>query len=294
MRRGFILMEVLIALAISSMLTGLLFTIITQVTKSTRVVDDIMGVHMRMIVAIRQLERDISGVMVPPQAKKSEPKPESKPEPKSEKKENKSQDSSESKQQPKKVTKIFFSSTKDNNLELLTFITNNPLQRAWIGSHGVPSPCMVRVIYRLIPDKAVRKGSPMRYILTRQETQELDFDRIAKSGNENSAHYRAYEMLDDILQFKISYKPRESEKKKENKAVEKNKDILIWDSDSKLDDGTERPADKLIPGTVRCELVFADSERGKHTLILDIAIIPGMMIDQVATSTVQNQGAKKT
>lgn len=166
-KQGFILVEVLISLVISSMLTGVLFLTISQISVGVRAVDNVMNVHTRALIAIRQLERDIAGAMLV----------------------------------QGKITKNFFSQEKDDNCHLLTFITNNPLQQ-WQGS--VTTPRLVRVTYRLVTDKAVSKNKDKRYTLTRQESTDLAFD--AKQANDDTKKKsRAYEMIDGIASFKIIY-----------------------------------------------------------------------------------------
>lgn len=257
MRPGFTLLEVLIAIAVGSMLGVLLFTMVTQVTNNARIVSGVMDVHTRMIIAMRQLERDISGAMIPTQ--------ESAPA-------TTASDKDATSQASKKVSKVFYNSMKNDQLEFFTFITNNPLQRVWENAAGVPVPRCVRVVYRLKPDTSIKKGEK-QYILTRQELSDLNADLVLKDGSEAAKKYRTYEMIDGVLSFKLKFQQREDGDKKTN--AEK-KDVMVWDSDSKLDNGKERPAQNMVPEVVYCEFVLSDNQKGKHKVIISIPILPDM------------------
>lgn len=241
-KQGFILVEVLIALVISSMLTGALFLTLSQISAGVRAVDTVMDVHTRALIAIRQLERDIAGAMLIQE----------------------------------KITKNFFNQVKDDNCQLLTFITNNPLQQ-WQGS--VATPRLVRVTYRLVADKAVSKNKGKRYTLTRQESVDLTFD--AKQTNDGDTKSRAYEMIDGIASFKTFYVSGQDD------------EITAWDSDSKLDDGKKREHNQMLPELVTAELELADTMQVKHMFRFDIPIQPDMVpykiqpasADTVKTST---------
>lgn len=252
--RGFILMEVLIALVISSMLTGVLFFTMRQVTVGVRAVDDVIDVHSRALIATRQLAHDIAGSALVEQ---------------------------------ENLKKIFFSEQQDNNCHLLTFITNNPLQQ-WQNSAGTPH--IVRVTYRLIPDKA--KGKDKRYILTRQESPELTFDQ--QQSRDDKKKPRTYELIDAIVQFKISYTPRPKDDASPQQEKDQKK-IHVWDSDSTLADGKKREHNQMLPAQVVVTLELADTMQVKHMFDYAIPILPDMTplkaasADTVKTSTVNAQ-----
>lgn len=243
-KQGFILVEVLIALVISSMLTGVLFLTISQISSGVRAVDTVMNVHTRALIALRQLERDITGAML----------------------------------LQEKITKNFFSQEKDDNCQLLTFITNNPLQQ-WQGSVGTPR--VVRVTYRLVVDKTVKKNKEKQYILTRQESTDLLFEPKTKTADDTKKKARVYEMIDGIASFKTFYASGDED------------DIAAWDSDSKLDDGKKREHNQMLPELVTVELELADGMQRKHMFTCDIPIQPDMVpykmqpaaADTVKTST---------
>ena len=78
------------------------------------------------------------------------------------------------KEKPKPIEKIFYSTNKDGILEMLTFVTNNPLV-VYVGKDvGEVKPKVVRVQYSLKPE-ADKKNS---YTLFRQESMELDLEKF--------------------------------------------------------------------------------------------------------------------
>lgn len=260
MKSGFMLLEVLIALAISSMLSLVLFFCVDQIAKAGRIMDNVMDTHMRDELVMHLLERDISGAMVV--------------------------------EAPYK--KVFFSSQKDNNLELLTFITNNPLI---LQASSAPVK-MVRVVYRLVPAKKENKKEGQRYVLTRQEIADITFDPTDKENrqekNEDLQTARAYEVVDGILSCQLLFKPRKQEdeqKGKDSKAKEQ-KEQLTWDSDSKID-GKDRTENQLIPQEVTCKIEYKGEKKAKQVLTVRVPILADMSIEKsaVPTSPSNTQGS---
>lgn len=236
MKSGFILLDVLLSLAISGLLSGILFVSVNQITQSSRSLDDVMSVHARADLVIRQLERDIAGVMVP----------------------------------HVEIKKVFFSSMKDNVFELVTFITNNPLQQPL--QSGTSAVKIARIIYRLVPDTTIGKKLPKQYILTRQESTDLNYDLLVQDKEKQEHTSRAYEVIDGIHAFSLSYKAHKSDNKKQATPEKKEKMEKVWDSDSKID-GRDRAADERIPELVECKIAFMDQRKIKHTFFLQIPIV---------------------
>ncbi|MBS1986715.1 hypothetical protein JST99_02180 [Candidatus Dependentiae bacterium] len=245
--RGFILVEVLITLVISSMLTGILFLTMQQVSVGVRAVDEVIDLHTQAIVATRQLERDIAGAMLVHDMKKN-----------------------------------FFSEQQDDNSMLLTFITNNPLQQ-WQSSAGTPR--LVRVTYKLVPDKSVGKNVGKRYTLTRQESMELPFDK----AGDDTHKARAYTLIDEVIQFKTLYTAAKTDEKKPQKDA---KPIAAWDSDSVGDDGKKREPDQMLPVMVTIALELANGAKNKQTFTCVIPLIPDMIPHKQVTSEGASQAPK--
>ena len=64
-RTGFTLLELVIAMAISSILAIALFTSFYQINRSSRLVEQTISIDMRASILENLLEKDISGVFVP-------------------------------------------------------------------------------------------------------------------------------------------------------------------------------------------------------------------------------------
>lgn len=259
MKLGFMLLEVLLAITISALLSFALFFSVNQITQSSRTIDDVISVHARINLMMQQLERDISGAMIAGPT----------------------------------IKKNFFATVKDDTFELLTFITNNPLQQML--QSGTSAVKIARIVYRLIPDKSISKKMAKQYILTRQESADLTLDLLAQDKDKQEHTSRAYEMVDGIASLTFSFRPHKDEKQKQQ-TPEKEKNEKTWDSDSKID-GKDRTAKQVLPELVECEVQFIDSKQAKHKVTLQIIpIIPDMSLpkpasDVVQTSTVQSGGA---
>lgn len=245
--RGFILVEVLITLVISSMLTGILFLTMQQVSVGVRAVGEVIDVHTQAIVATRQLERDIAGAMLVHDMKKN-----------------------------------FFSEQQDDTCTLLTFITNNPLQQ-WEGSASTPH--LVRVTYKLVPDKSVGKNVGKRHTLTRQESVELAFDQ----ASDDAKKARAYTVIDGVVQFKTLYTAAKADEKKPQKDT---KPITTWDSDSVGDDGKKREPNQMLPVLVKIELELANGAKNKQAFNCVIPLIPDMVPHKQMPSEAADQPPK--
>lgn len=258
MRSGFMLLEVLLAIAISALLSFALFFSVNQVTQSSRTIDDVISVHARINLITQQLERDISGAMIA----------------------------------GANIKKNFFATVKDDTFELLTFITNNPLQQML--QSGTSAVKIARIVYRLIPDKNISKKMAKQYILTRQESADLTIDLLVQDKDKQENKPRAYEMVDGIASLTFSFRPHK-DKKQAQTPEKKEKYEKVWDSDSKID-GKARTAQQVLPELVECEVQFVDSKQAKHKVTLQIPIIPAMSLpkpasDLVQTSTMQSGGA---
>ncbi len=199
MKKGFVLIEIMIGMVIAALLaTGLLNTIM-QVSKLQQVITGITSTYGRVALFNQQMERDIMGAFVPTQydllptqtGKKEETK--------------------------KKATidKIFYGVSKGNGgrLDYLTFITCNPLE-IFFGIKDIKlKPRVARIVYRLIPD-ARRKNS---YALLRQEgTTNLTFDSYKKDAQ---GEFRAYEMIGGIQDLSVRFISIEEKEDKDTKKL---------------------------------------------------------------------------
>jgi len=193
---GFILIEVLLASALAAIIGVLLLASFDQINKSVMSVDSLIDVHSRATLVGRQMEHDIAGAFIPLEdtknyvEKEDEKAPSSVPE-------------------QKTLDKIFYGSSRDGQLNILTFITNNPLQVYWSDDIGQAKPCIVRVVYRLEHDGIEKDPKKNSYKLMRQESTNLEFGDFSKDA---TSSIRAYELARDIKKLSISYKARSSDK----------------------------------------------------------------------------------
>ncbi len=199
MKKGFILIEIMIGMVIAALLaTGLLNTIM-QVSRLQQTITGITSTYGRVALFNQQMERDIMGAFVPTQydllptqtGKKEETK----------------------KKTP--IDKIFYGVSKGNGgrLDYLTFITCNPLE-IFFGIKDIKLKSRVaRTVYRLIPD-ARRKNS---YVLLRQEgTTNLAFNKYKE---DEQGEFRAYEMIDGIQDLSVRFISIEEKEDKEAKKL---------------------------------------------------------------------------
>lgn len=181
---GFVLIEVIISVLIASFLSVGLLTTIMQVSRVQQTVTTITNINGRMAILQNQMERDIMGAFVPTQidmiqtaTTTAQPSPQ------------------------KPVEKVFYGTSKGNGgrLDLLTFITSNPLEVFYGVKNVQLKPRIARVVYRLVPDER-RKNA---YILMRQEgTTDLTFE---KYKTDSTGELRSFAMVDDIQNLTVSY-----------------------------------------------------------------------------------------
>jgi len=242
MRYGFTLIELLIALAIASTILAILFNSFFQ---SSRIVDraeDIMSINSRAALVQYQLEKDLMGAFIPVQALKDENKKDDtgkKPEPKKEKKE------------LKELKKVFYGINKGEKLDVLTFITNNPMSAYWSQQLGKAKPKIARVVYRFVEDKE-RKGW---FTLLRQEDYNLDFEAYALGGPKE---VRAYELAEGIKDFSVTYTVMFEEEKKDEKKKKEVKFKTLSEWNMEKDAQIPKDIKRRIPNAVGIKVTFWD------------------------------------
>ncbi|OGB96853.1 hypothetical protein A3F06_00570 [candidate division TM6 bacterium RIFCSPHIGHO2_12_FULL_36_22] len=273
---GFTLIEMMIAIVITSILGGILLNIYLQTQRSVSRINETIDLDFEDSIIYNQLEKDISGIFVPqvfvddrtsesnkpqqpsatqqaegsqPQAE--QPKPAQPPKPK------------------KKLARVkdaLISSNDGKSMKSLTFITNNPLQ-----VYGESKPRMVRVEYYLEPDT-----NNKHLKLFRRESIEIEMDAFKE------ANPRAYQIADSIKQFSLEFlaakqpkqkqgEKNEKEKKKDGEEERKEVPELVpfaeW-NDSILKENKELYQD-LLPVFIKVELELwqsknPDEEQTRH------------------------------
>ncbi len=256
MKSGAILLEVLIASAVSAILATILLAAFHQTNRSLGIADDFIDIYAQVAVVHKQLEQDISGAMIPFEPPKEEKKAETK----------KTLVAKKEEKKIKPITKIFYGVNKDKNLDLLTFITNNPLRIYWGEQAGKPKPHIVRVVYRL----KKQKGQPA-FTLTRQESENLDFKAFDSNA---SKPIKAYELSKNIKELSISYTAEIKKENKDKKAEKKYKIFSQWDQE-KQDEKEQKENLRKVPHGVEIKLVlWDDQQKIDHEFTFNIPIIP--------------------
>jgi prepilin-type N-terminal cleavage/methylation domain-containing protein len=259
MKAGFSLIEVLIASTVATLLSIALFLSWGQVQKSAVKVDNTMNVTDRILLLQRQCEQDFMGICLPISRPYTKPEKEESAAP---------AEGQEKKEKPKVVERVFYATTQTgDNLETLTFLTNNAMQIYWSagqvgGAH--PRPRIARVQYTLKKDES-KKEKTISYTLYRQEKYTLDPDDFSKEGKDG---VRSYALISGIKELKVTYW-QEVQTKKEEKEGEKSKPkivkdikkIAIWDLEK------EKPAKDVfirpIPIMIKIELSLWDMQKKK-------------------------------
>jgi prepilin-type N-terminal cleavage/methylation domain-containing protein len=218
---GFTLLELIIALAIAAMLSASLTLFLSQSNTYQIAVQNRASVYTRAIVFFHQFEKDLSGAHIPMQNKISEQQKKEKTEQAGkkpaipEKKPAAAKEPETKKEEPiKPLSRVFYLEQKDNNMQQLTFITNNPLKVYWSSSIGAPKPSIARVVYYLKPDPDHANS----FILMRQEGTDLDISAYEQKA---AKAVRAYEVIDGIQSCSIRLVVIEHEQEKEKEKTAK-------------------------------------------------------------------------
>lgn len=287
---GFTLVEILLASAIATVLSGLLFVVVSQLSSSIPVIDRRADTYEKASIVNAQLERDLSGVSAPNEfyarqklGAKDKPQEQSSSEQKKGEEQKKSAEDKKAKETAessstdeaakKPLEKIFYSTNKDGMFEQVSFITTNPLQIYWGGKAGSAKPRVARVLYKLQEEKNPRKNAKKSYRLVRQESPMLDWDQF-----KSNEAIKEYTLASNIRSMQVEYsavllpqekgkeeKPAETDKAKgpAKKEIEKKKD---WSG--KVEDDTQKDKPKrlpLAPQLAQIDIVFWDEKQQRST-----------------------------
>lgn len=241
MKQGFTLIELLVALVISSMIISSLFLVFFQTQRVALTTQNVIDLDTQFSVLNNQLEKDVSGIFVPAQAHMSPEKVGNK----------EGAVASDKKETIKPLKNIFFSSNKGELLSELTFITSSPVRVYEHAKNSEVTPRMVRVYYRLIPDKN-RKDL---FVLTRQEGTDLDTNRY-KPG---PTSIRGYEIANNIKEITVQYSvplPKQDQDKKDEKA--RYEVVKEWRDDEAKGTAQKRPK---IPSFITMNITLWNNQK---------------------------------
>jgi type II secretory pathway component PulJ len=293
MKSGFTLIELILAIFFSGIIMTILFSSFTQINKTGLLAEDLIDMDTRQQIVANQFQKDISGAFVPLQGIVIEEKIEEKKEAKdsvAEKKEKAmtvQQTKKKQEEKPQKILQyIFLSTNKGDQLDRLTFITNNPMRVYPYAQNTEVKPNIVRVVYRLQADKE-KKG---RYSLMRQEGTVLDFGAYKKDSNKP---IKAYELIGDIKNLSIDFLApqalkEESKKKDEKQSDKKETEIPIIFDTKKEWHSNDLQKDKKqsqLPQFVIVRLTLWDNQQEYDRIITLHFEIPAFGQDLVAIKT---------
>ena len=157
--KGFALIEIILAISISSIIGIALFSGLFQIYNSEEQVAETVSVGRRVAIITERMQKDLTGMFWPKLTQDD-----------SKKKTEQENGEQEEKQQPT-IKKILFSENQQiaeniESLKELTFITANPLQ-----VYGEAKPRATRVIYTLEEEQDLKNS----YALFRKGSINLDY-----------------------------------------------------------------------------------------------------------------------
>jgi hypothetical protein len=249
---GVILIQVIISAALATVVGSALIAAWMQINKAQITVDRYIDTYTRAILIHNQIERDFSGVFIPtlttvPTEVTAQKTP---------------QTSADSKKKSEELPKAFYSVSRNENLELLTFITSNPLQVYDGGKMGRVVPRIARIVYRLEADKE----QPGSYILTRQEGTELDFN---KYDLQNKNALRSYELARGIKSLSVEYEFLEQEESNKQDAAPKKQEKkykVVKEWQKKAESENNHIVAPSLPTSLRIEIVLWDTAHKRENI----------------------------
>jgi prepilin-type N-terminal cleavage/methylation domain-containing protein len=263
MKRGFSLIELVVALLISSLLTLSLFQLLQQTRKAVRRITNVIAIDEPFIALYNQLEKDITGMFAPNSSveayrEKDKKEKAEKDEKKAEKKEEKSQEKPEPKKELKPIKDVFVLDAKKEQI-FWSFITTGGLQV--LDSEGtiVPQPALKRVVYML--EKDPQRPDVYRFMY---RFSALNLDLNAFKGADFTP---SYELISGIKRLEIELTlfeiPEKTEAappgKKEQPAPEKKQPLKPATVKEWQEEEIWKKYKTLIPAYVKIKGDIADA-----------------------------------
>ncbi len=208
--KGFSLLEVILAMAISISLTAILFQSLSQSNFVLQRIMNASSLNRKMTVVQQLLDREISGIIFPEFSWNDDTYQEDDQLKKEDKVEKESSEVSKNKKEEESKKDQFplpfeYEFDELGNLKMFTFITTSP-----ISVYGEPQTYMVRVMYSLQSDPE-KKG---QFILMHQQSENLD---PKKFMIESDAIVKKYPVLDGIKSFVVEFLVEKKESKDKDK-----------------------------------------------------------------------------
>ncbi|MFS8507086.1 MAG: hypothetical protein LVQ75_03070 [Candidatus Babeliales bacterium] len=245
MKKGFTPLEIMIALAISTLLGGLLMQSLYQLTNTLTRVDQISTLDMRVIVFKNLLEKNFQGHLFLNWYHL--------------KKKHKKQNwliKIQKKEEKKTVTpeKAFYSQNSNGQLGLLTFITSNPLT-----VYNMAKAHSARIVYTVVPDK----GMPGAFALMRKEIP----DSMQKEYESSKGFVVIAGIKSLTVEFLASPEPdNNKEQKTQEKEINNKKKVFkkfdTWDQQQSEQKEQTLPA---LPQFISMQLVLYNQNKTEST-----------------------------
>jgi type II secretory pathway pseudopilin PulG len=291
--KGFMLLEVVIGTMIASIISMILMNALGQMTAISQQVDEMYERTFRLMMLHHQFERDIIGMCVPAQGIIKEEKSTTAQNKTSPAETNSAKKTAQTVQQ-KPIKKIFFAAVSDTQqMQQLTFITNNPVPHYWQGTVGSAKPKIVRVVYYLQPDKE----HPESLTLIRQESAELHAIAFGK----DAPTAKAYAVADHIQSFSLtfSYETVQEGDKKTTTPKTQSAQVNRWNSDELLDtkkeEGIEKKYASLLPKSITISGALWNQTRTKTVpFSLTIPILANGFNAPIAHPSTKNTPAQQS
>lgn len=230
MRPGFTLMELVIFVAVASMLGLVLIRSYSQTIGVYKSANAFVDNDRRIMLVIDRLERDISGTCMPHYFKKEK------------------YNLPENKATEKKtsiIPKLFYGINSDQRLSEFSCITSTP-SSLFDDVHSY----MVRVRYQLVPDK----NHEGMFVLMRQESFNLDYQQLTQTEQE----VQAIEMIDNIQTIEFSYASLD----KDGQGVVQSS---VWDSQEQLKAQNKNKLQSILPLYVQVKIVLQQTNKKLQT-----------------------------
>ncbi len=229
MKPGMTLIEVALTLFLYSFLASVLFVSFSQLQMASRVTESFIEVDMRSAVVMHQMSNDIAGAFISQLSRSVV---------------------------PLSMSTIFMAKHKENNFDMLTCITNNP-----IAVYDTVKPRVARVVYRLVADKE-REGT---FRLLRQESSQLDLKAFEKTGVEA---IRSYKLAHNIKSCSFSCTLLDYQKPKKEQQKQQPQDVTVtartfkdWIFDPKKAKEQKMPP---LPYAITFKFVFWDDQHRRE------------------------------
>ena len=257
MKRGFSLLEIMVALLIASLMSITLFQLLTTTRRAVNRITNVIEVDVPFIAFYNQLEKDIVGMFAPRSSvsyyASKEPEPE-KSATQGKKEQPGQQGAVPEKKKPeekkpvqKPIANVFVCEGKNDSF-FLSFITTGALVMLDKDGMPLPMPSMRRVVYLL--EKDPQRPEVMRLIY-RFSGNELSVDALR-----SSAFTPSYELVSGIKNWEIECTVIEmAEATAEKKASQEKKSTIMrtW-NESEI----WQKHKTLIPAYVRITGTIAD------------------------------------